>query len=95
MRFGAGIRPSLTSASRDMATITTKKPEKAAASEQLKVDQRRPAMERYRLQVDRQMKASFTTFEEAEKRGKAIKKSHPVVQVTVYDIDEHETKIVS
>ena len=60
-----------------MATITTKKSEKAEASEQLKVDQRRPAMASYRLQVDRQMKASFTTFEEAEKRGKAIKKITP------------------
>ena len=38
-----------------MATISTRKSEKAEASEQLKVDQRRPAMERYRLQVDRQM----------------------------------------
>jgi len=40
------------------------------------------------------MKASFATFEEAEKRGKEIKKAHPLVQVSVYDAEEHETKIV-
>ena len=40
------------------------------------------------------MKASFATFEQAEKRGREIKKAHPVVQVSVYDAEQHETKIV-
>jgi hypothetical protein len=77
-----------------MATITAKKPGKPEADGILKADQSRPTAARYRLQVDRQMKASFATFEEAEKRGKEIKKAHPVVQVSVYDAEEHETKIV-
>ena len=77
-----------------MATITAKRPEKGKADGILKTDQSRPTAARYRLQVDRQMKASFATFGEAEKRGKEIKKAHPVVQVSVYDAEEHETKIV-
>ena len=78
-----------------MATITAKKSGKPEVDGVLKVDQSRPTEARYRLQVDRQMKASFATFEEAEKRGREIKKAHPVVQVSVYDAEEHETKIVA
>jgi hypothetical protein len=77
-----------------MATITAKKTEKIQADEVTRVDQRRPTAARFRVQVDRQMKASFGTFEEAETRGKAIKKAHPVVQVSVYDAEEHQTKLV-
>jgi hypothetical protein len=77
-----------------MATITAKKSEKPEVDGVLKMDQRRPTAARYRLQVDRQMKASFATLEDAERRGKEIKKAHPVVQVSVYDAEEHETKIV-
>jgi hypothetical protein len=45
------------------------------------------ALHRYRLQVDRQTKSSFEDKDAAEKAGKAIKKAHPVVQVTVYDAE--------
>src|SRR5262249_35575459 len=40
---------------------------------------------RFRLQVDRQMKNSYTTYEAAEKVGLGIKKEHPILQVAVYD----------
>ncbi len=40
---------------------------------------------RFRLQVDRQIKASYTTYEAAEKIGLGIKKEHPTLQVAVYD----------
>ena len=40
---------------------------------------------RFRLQVDRQTKASYATWEAAEKAGLAIKKGHPILQVAVYD----------
>ena len=46
---------------------------------------RRPETGRFRLQVDRQTKASFTTYEAAEQAGMVIKKAHPVVRVAVYD----------
>jgi hypothetical protein len=76
-----------------MATITAKKSEKPEL-EVLKMDQRKPTHARFRMQVDRQMKESFETFEAAQARGRVIKKMHPVVQVSVYDAEEHETKIV-
>jgi len=49
---------------------------------------------RFRLQVDRQMKASYATYEAAEKAGLAIKKEHPIVQVVVYDGIESVEKII-
>lgn len=51
----------------------------------LVVDQRKPADERFRLQVDRQTKRSFTTLKAAVEAGSVIKKAHPIVQVSVYD----------
>lgn len=44
----------------------------------------RPETGPYRLQVDRQTKASYTTQEAAEAAGLVIKKAHPVVHVSVY-----------
>ncbi|MBV8322032.1 MAG: hypothetical protein JOZ26_03000 [Hyphomicrobiales bacterium] len=49
---------------------------------------------RFRLQVDRQTKASFATYEAAEKAGLGIKKEHPLVQVAVYDGVESVNKII-
>ena len=40
---------------------------------------------RFRLQVDRQTKASYATYEAAETAGKGIKKNYPLLQVAVYD----------
>ena len=76
-----------------MATITVKKSE--ATPEVMKVDQRRPTLERFRLQVDRQVKSSFASFEEAEKIGKAIKEAYPIVEVSIYDAEEHQQKILA
>ena len=77
-----------------MATMSIKRPEKPEADDVLQVDQRRPALKRFRLEIDRQMKVSFASFEEAEKAGKAIKKAYPIVQVSVYDADEHRQQIL-
>jgi hypothetical protein len=49
---------------------------------------------RFRLQVDRQTKASYATYEAAEKAGLGIKKEHPIVQVAVYDGVESVNKII-
>ncbi len=51
----------------------------------LAVDQRRRPEERFRLQVDRQTKRSFSTLKAAVEVGSVIKKAHPIVQVSVYD----------
>jgi len=49
---------------------------------------------RFRLQVDRQTKAWYATYEAAEKVGLGIKKERPVLQVAVYDGVEGVNKII-
>ena len=61
----------------------------------LVVDQRKRSEDRYRLQVDRQTKRSFTTLEAAAAAGLVIKKAHPVVQVSIYDSVDLVNQIVS
>jgi hypothetical protein len=75
-----------------MQTMTM--PKKERPVEVLDMSQKRPAMERYRLQVDRQTKASFPTLAAAEKAGAAIKKAHPKVQVTIYDAVGSATTVI-
>jgi hypothetical protein len=48
----------------------------------------------FRLQVDRQTKDSFATYEEAEAAGLTIKTRHPVVQVSIYDTAKSVNKII-
>jgi len=48
----------------------------------------------YRLQVDRQTKASYVTQEAAEAAGLIIKKGHPIVQVSIYNSAEGVNKII-
>ena len=83
-----------------MAT-TTRQPSKTitmppAAEESVPepVAQRKRVDGRFRLQVDRQMKASYATYEAAEKAGLGIKKEHPILQVAVYDGVEGMNKII-
>ncbi|HML13550.1 MAG TPA: hypothetical protein VK456_09610 [Xanthobacteraceae bacterium] len=54
----------------------------------------RPEMGQFRLQVDRQTKASYVTYEAAEKAGLLIKKAHPILHVTVYDVLDGVNKII-
>jgi hypothetical protein len=54
----------------------------------------RPEMGQFRLQVDRQTKASYETYEAAEKAGLVIKKGHPILHVTVYDSIEGINKVI-
>jgi hypothetical protein len=49
---------------------------------------------RFRLQVDRQTKGSYATYEAAETAGKGIKKSYPILQVVVYDGIESVNTII-
>jgi hypothetical protein len=49
---------------------------------------------RFCLQVDRQTKASYATYEAAELAGLGIKKEHPILQVAVYDGVEGVNKII-
>ena len=54
----------------------------------------RPEAGRYLLQVDRQTKGSYKTPEAAQAAGAVIKKSYPVVQVSVYDSVESTNTII-
>jgi hypothetical protein len=64
---------------------------KVRAKRSSELQQRVPSQHReddtkqFRLQVDRQTKSSYTSYEAAEQAGLQIKKSHPIVSVTVYD----------
>jgi hypothetical protein len=72
----------------------TKAPGPEEAAEELFSQRRKPEVGQFRLQVDRQTKASFTTFEAAEEAGLEIKKGHPVVRVAVYDTVECINRII-
>jgi hypothetical protein len=55
----------------------------------------RPESGRYLLQIDRQTKSSFQTFEAAQSAALGIKKSNPVVQVAIYDRVDHLHTVVT
>jgi hypothetical protein len=65
-----------------------------APAQEVFSQRRAPDPGQYRLQVDRQTKASFTTYEAAEQAGLVIKKGHPVVRVAVYDTVECINRII-
>jgi hypothetical protein len=77
------------------ATKTITMPSAPEESVPERVTQRKQADGgRFRLQVDRQTKASYATYEAAEAAGLGIKKQHPLVQVAVYDGVESVNKII-
>ncbi len=63
----------------------TKGPDPEEPAPQQFSQRRKPESGQFLLQVDRQTKASFPTYEDAEQAGMQIKKAHPVVRVAVYD----------
>ena len=56
--------------------------------------QRKRPEGRYRLQVDRQTKASYDTFEEAQAQGLRIKEQFTHVRVAVYDAQESTNTVL-
>jgi hypothetical protein len=61
----------------------------------LPMGQKKPALERFWLQVDRQTKNSYSTLEAAQTAGKAIKAAHPKLQVGIYDAEESQQTLIS
>ena len=55
----------------------------------------RPESGRYLLQIDRQTKSSFQTFDDAHSAALGIKKNNPVVQVAIYDRVDHLHTLVT
>jgi hypothetical protein len=76
-----------------MAAPRTKKNEGEVTTTE-SPSQGKPIEDRFRLQVDQQTKSTYATLEAAEAAGTAIKKSHPVVHVGVYDRVEGVNKII-
>ena len=77
---------------RDKTVI--KGPHSEEPAQELFSQRRKPEIGQFRLQVDRQTKATFSTYEAAEEAGKEIKKGHTVVQVAVYDTVECSNWII-
>ena len=74
--------------------MLSKEPELEEPAEERFSQRRKPDIGQFRLQVDRQTKASFATYEAAEAAGMVIKKGHPVVRVAVYDAVESVNRII-
>jgi hypothetical protein len=55
---------------------------------------KQPDKGQFRLQVDRQTKTSYATFEAAQEAALAIKKAHPTLRVAVYDAVEGVNKLI-
>jgi hypothetical protein len=73
------------------STETKAKPERLDREEpaaEFFGQRKKPEVGQFRLQVDRQTKASYTTREAAEKAGLAIKSAYPILQVVVHDAAE-------
>ena len=66
-------------------TITLGRPDHEEPAPEFFEQRKRPENGQFRLQVDRQTKASYTTREAAEEAGLTIKKTYPILQVGVYD----------
>ena len=64
--------------------ITVKRPESEQLTE-MPTQIRRQEVGQFRLQVDRQTKASYDTLDAAHAAGLAIKQGYPHVVVSVYD----------
>ena len=77
-----------------MATMTIPKKKDAEITMPPENSQNRRTFERYHLQVDRQMKQAYADYDAAEKVGAAIKKAHPIVQVSIYDSKDWETTVL-
>ena len=62
--------------------------------QELLTQRKRPDSGRFRLQVDRQTKGSYATYEAAEAAGMMIKKDYPMLEVAVYDSVASVHKII-
>ena len=73
---------------------TTLGPEPEDSVKKLVTQRKRPDSGRFCLQVDRQTKQTYTTYEAAEAAGMAIKKDYPTLHVAVHDGVESVNKII-
>ena len=81
-------------AARDTTKTLTKVAPAEEPAEEVFGQRKRPERGRFCLQVDRQTKGSYTTFDAAEKAGLAIKTAYPIVRVEVYDSVDSVNKTI-
>ncbi len=79
---------------RQWTKTITMAPETEEPVQEPATQRKRPEAGRFRLQVDRQTKRSYATYEAAEAAGMAVKKDYPILQVAVYDGIDSVTKII-
>jgi hypothetical protein len=79
---------------RPRTKTTISRPDQEEPAQEHLGQRKRPESGRFRLQVDRQTKGSYATFDDAEGAGLAIKKGYPIVQVSVYDATDAVNKII-
>jgi hypothetical protein len=74
----------------------SKKPnvETEVVSDELYNPRKRRAEAQFRVQVDRQIKSSYDTFEKAEAAAIAIKQSHSIVQVSIHNALAGNTTLI-
>lgn len=80
-----------------MATRQMKMPIKDDSNKQTEEvfsQRKQPERGRFLLQVDRQTKGSYATAEAAQAAARVIKKSYPIVQVSVYDSIDNTNTLV-
>jgi hypothetical protein len=78
-------------ASRPEIKVKKSEPEEAHEAPSQKVKKETGT---FRLQVDRQTKAFYTTEEAAQAAGLVIKKGHPIVQVSIYNSTDGVNTII-
>jgi hypothetical protein len=98
---GSAVRQRRTPSSeedREMAALTGTKAKTTGLdheepAREFFAQRKKPEIGQFRVQVDRQTKASYATREAAEKAGLAIKTAYPILQVVVHDAAEgvHKT----
>jgi hypothetical protein len=79
---------------KDLAPRAPKEREPDEPLAELFSQRKRPERGRYSLQVDRQVKQSFSDLAAAEEAGVALKKKFPIVQVVIYDTLELQGKTI-
>ncbi len=80
--------------SRNESKRITMRPDKEEAVEERVGQQKRLERGQFRLQVDRQTKQLYATYEAAEEAGMAIKKNYPILQVAVYDLVRSVNEVI-
>lgn len=71
-------------ARKETTTVTMKQDREEQFEERIGQKQK-PDTSQFRLQVDRQTKRSYTSYDAAVQDGTAIKKGFPLLRVAVYD----------